>query len=300
MIKLVFAGLDAAGKTSILLSIKNKFSSLTKLTPTKGRVRQKLDYLGSRLLGWDLGGQDVYREEYLERPELFFSETDLLFFIVDAQDTERYAESLEYFENILKVLKKLDEQPKIVVGFHKMDPDIREDSKVLDAVSKLRADFTRVVDEHEVSILIQKTSIFDRSTIERMFSKGFSAISSVTGVLEKILESFYHTTKTTAVALIDSQGLVLASYAEVPNDEEMIVQTALLLQTLFKFHHDMGFEERDAFQLDYANSSFIMSKVKQIKDRVYYVWVVTKNVEAALENLAAFKEDLFPLVGFYM
>ncbi|MHA1731632.1 MAG: hypothetical protein ACTSU5_06795, partial [Promethearchaeota archaeon] len=59
-------------------------------------------------------------------------------------------------------------------------------------------------------------------------------------------------------------------------------------------------EEKEDFQMHYANASIVMSKVKQIKDRTYFVWILTKDLDSCVENLAAFKEDLFPLVGFYL
>lgn len=298
MIKIIFAGLDAAGKTSILLTIKEKFSHLNQLTPTKGRKRQKLDYYGSKILAWDLGGQEIYRKDYLKRPELFFAETDLIFYVVDIQDETRYAESLEYFEKIRTTLVKIEEAPQVIVVFHKMDPDLRDDAEMEAKVTKLQQEFENRVES--LKILYERTTIFDRTTIEHMFSQGFQSISSVSEILERILETYFESIEADAVALIDSSGLILAHFAKDGHNDLLIVQTGLILQTLFRFHRDMGFEDREDLTLEYANRVFVMNKVKQIKDKSYYLWILSRDLESCLANMGFFKEDLFPLIGFYL
>jgi len=46
---------------------------------------------------WDFGGQIDHREEYLKEPEKYFFGINLVIYVIDIQDTERYDESIEYF-----------------------------------------------------------------------------------------------------------------------------------------------------------------------------------------------------------
>ncbi|MFX0074311.1 MAG: ADP-ribosylation factor-like protein, partial [Candidatus Hermodarchaeota archaeon] len=90
--KLLMIGLDNGGKTSILAVLQDKFSIIKSLLPTRGVKREKLDFFGYPILSWDLGGQVQYREKlYFNRPELFFTEADLVLYVIDTQDNDRFA-----------------------------------------------------------------------------------------------------------------------------------------------------------------------------------------------------------------
>ncbi|OLS14042.1 MAG: hypothetical protein RBG13Loki_2357 [Promethearchaeota archaeon CR_4] len=299
MIKIVLAGLDNAGKSSILLSVNRKFSHLPTLSPTKGSVRTRFDYFGRKIIGFDLGGQKDYRDDYLTRPELFFAETDLLFYIIDMQDPDRYEESGEYFGKIIAAMEKLNLVPKIVIILHKVDPDLHNSEKINQDLAKVRTDFEELARQHTLSITFCTTSIFDHHSIDAMFSIGFRLISSITGIIEKLLVTYYETTSAHAIALLDSENLVLGSYSTNEKEAETLVQTALVMQTLFDVHKKIGFEQRESFELSYANSTFLMEKVKDVAEKSYYLWILTKDLENARKNLPFFKEDLFPIVGYF-
>ncbi len=299
MIKIVLAGLDAAGKSSLLLSVNRKFSHLPSLTPTKGSNRTRFDYFGRKIIGFDLGGQKAYREDYLARPELFFTETDLVFYVVDIQDPTRYAESEDYFTKIIAAMAKLHETPKIVLVLHKCDPDIHNDPRIQKDLEMLSSAFENLAKQHNVMIKSCQTSIFDRQSIDAMFSIGFQLISSISGIIEKLLVTYFETTSARALALLDSENLILGRYATDEKEAEILVQTALVFQTLFNFHQKTGFEARESFELPYANGTFIMEKVKEIEEKSYFLWILTKDLENARKNLPFFKEDLFPIVGYF-
>ncbi len=299
MIKIVLAGLDNAGKSSLLLSVNRKFSHLPSLAPTKGSSRTRFDYFGRKIIGFDLGGQKMYRDDYLARPELFFAETDLIFYVIDIQDPARYAESQEYFTKIIAAMAKLNQVPKIVIVLHKYDPDIHNNETVQKDLAMLRLEFENLAKQHNVTITSSMTSIFDRQSIDAMFSIGFRLISSISGIIEKLLITYYETTSARALALLDSENLILGRYATDEKDAEILVQTALVLQTLFNVHQKNGFELRESFELPYANGTFIMEKVKDVEEKSYYLWVLTKDLENARKNIPFFKEDLFPIVGYF-
>jgi hypothetical protein len=256
MIKIVIAGLDNAGKSSLLLSVNRRFSHLPSLTPTKGSNRTRFDYFGRKIIGFDLGGQKAYREDYLARPELFFTETDLVFYVHN-------------------------------------DPKIQKD------LETLSSEFESLAKQHNLMISSCQTSIFDRQTIDAMFSIGFRLISSISGIIEKLLVTYFETTSARALALLDSENLILGRYATDDKEAEILVQTALVLQTLFNFHQKTGFEARESFELPYANGTFIMEKIKDVQDKSYFLWILTKDLENARKNLPFFKEDLFPIVGYF-
>ena len=49
--KILFTGLDDAGKTSIILALQREFSKIAVLSPTRGAQRRIFDFLGNVPLG---------------------------------------------------------------------------------------------------------------------------------------------------------------------------------------------------------------------------------------------------------
>lgn len=143
--KIVFAGLDAVGKTSIYKSVIENVdtNALRDLQPTRGIERRYHKIAGEKLVFWDLGGQEYYRSRYFDDSRIF-NDASLLLYVLDMQDYERFDESIEYLLQILVTLKNLDQIPRIVVLLHKYDPlekellqeNLLEVSKTLQETSK--------------------------------------------------------------------------------------------------------------------------------------------------------------------
>lgn len=123
--KLIFAGLDKAGKTTIFKATMEEMDAneLKNLAPTKAIERHSTNYLDQDFSVWDMGGQINYRESYLSKPEVF-NQTKGMIFVIDIQDIDRLEESYKYFVDILSILKNVDPAPKLYVLFHKYDPEI--------------------------------------------------------------------------------------------------------------------------------------------------------------------------------
>jgi len=121
--KLIFAGLDSAGKTTIYkytvadLNIEESVDSKA----TRGIDRNIHSFLDMDISVWDLGGQKNYRDMYLSKPEIF-NITKAVIFVVDIQDHERIQEAYEYFMDIMNILINVNPKPKVYVLFHKFDP----------------------------------------------------------------------------------------------------------------------------------------------------------------------------------
>ncbi|MFX1386221.1 MAG: ADP-ribosylation factor-like protein, partial [Promethearchaeota archaeon] len=131
--KVIVVGLSNAGKTTILRKFGGEIGikDLAKLSPTKGVERQEIITSDLVLLIWDFGGQQEYREKYLEEPNKYFLKIDLIIYVIDLQDPGKYNESIDYFEKIIDVMEKLEENPYILIFIHKYDPDIKDDPEVL-------------------------------------------------------------------------------------------------------------------------------------------------------------------------
>ncbi len=125
--KIILMGLSNSGKTSIVLSLQGKTNLLSfySLKPTKKKVIHKIQMLTSSVNIWDFGGQEQYRNEYLENFDKIIIGTTKIIYVIDVQDEGKYEISLSYFQKIINLLKdKTDIDLSIFI--HKFDPDINE------------------------------------------------------------------------------------------------------------------------------------------------------------------------------
>ncbi|MFX1357062.1 MAG: ADP-ribosylation factor-like protein [Promethearchaeota archaeon] len=208
--KVVVVGLDNAGKTAILTKFGGKLgiADLATLKPTKGVERHYIKTEDSELdlFIWDMGGQLKYRNQYIENPEKFFLQLDLLIYVIDVQDSERYAESFEYFEEILEILKILEENPFILIYIHKYDPDLKADPEILLNIELLKENLNTLLTQYGFDYEAYLTSIYSLISNEPQFSKyikeAMKSIDSLTNPTLRKVEGLGKTLEETMNAVI--------------------------------------------------------------------------------------------------
>ena len=303
--KILLIGLDNSGKTSILAVIQDKFSIIKSLLPTRGVKREKLDFFGYPIFSWDLGGQVQYREKlYFNRPELFFTEADIMLYVVDTQQVDRIPESANYFREVLKVFKELDEKPEMLIVLSKSDQDIRKSLQWQQTVTSIKNKFNSILDEFEhFSTDYCDTSIFQRETIMQMFSTALMKVSDTSEIIENILEEFVDTAEAKASSLVSMDGLIFGSYTKTDSDEMLVNNTALLLQTLSNFYNTMGLIREKTIKLELPLNGFTILGEKLFEysdlDIPVYLWLLTEKKELLQKKLEYFKEQLLPLINLF-
>ncbi len=304
--KLLMIGLDNGGKTSILAVVQDKFSIIKSLLPTRGVKREKLDFFGYPIVSWDLGGQIQYREKlYFNRPELFFTEADILLYVIDSQDLERLAESANYFREVLKALIDLDEQPKILIIMSKSDPDFRKSFQWQKNVESIKNKFDKIADEYkQFTVDYCDTSIFQRETIMQMFSIALKKVSETSEIIENILEDFTSQVEGKASSLVSMDGLIFGSYTKTSTDEMLVNNTALLLQTLSNFYSSIGLIREKSISLDLPLNGFTIrgEKLFEYSDLhiPVYLWLVSENPELLQSKIDYFRKQLLPLINLFL
>ncbi|NHI94052.1 MAG: GTP-binding protein [Candidatus Lokiarchaeota archaeon] len=126
--KILIMGLDNCGKTSIILSLKKNTNLLSffALKPTQGLTVENFE-VDERIYNiWDFGGQEKYRNDYIEKWERYSKDIDKIIYVIDVQDKDRYDLSLQYLEHIISLLKKGNGRPEFSIFIHKLDPNIRD------------------------------------------------------------------------------------------------------------------------------------------------------------------------------
>jgi Ras-related GTP-binding protein A/B len=178
-IKLVILGLENAGKTSIVDLLKQKTEvTLRKppdMYPTKGVERRSL--FQGKIMVWDLGGQEVYRNEYLTKPESYFKEISFCYYVVDIQDYYRLVSSTMYFMGVFNLIKKYSPDARIVFLFHKMDPNFNPDKRNLR--DKFLEKIEPYLQRNNTSFITYETTIFDLNSIKTAFSQEVSQLAKL-------------------------------------------------------------------------------------------------------------------------
>lgn len=177
--KIILAGIDNVGKTSLSIALKHRgalsllFQRLYALTPTRGLLRSKIEVFGMDIHLNELGGQLIYREDYLQNPEQYFLGTDILIYIVDVQAVDRYEESIEYLKQIVQVTKALKINIPWMLFFHKSDPDFELTAKAADVFNSMVNYIDENVEFFEPAKNIFRTTVKLRSTVLGAFSHIF-------------------------------------------------------------------------------------------------------------------------------
>ena len=304
--KILLTGLDNGGKTSILAVVQDKFSIIKSLLPTRGVKREKLDFFGFPIISWDLGGQVQYREKlYFNRPELFFTEADIILYVVDSQDPDRFPEAANYFREVLRNLLELKENPAILIVLSKSDQDIRKSLQWQQNAITVRNKFNNVAKEFDqFNCDFCDTTVFQRETIMQMFSIALKKVSETSEIIENILEDFSQQVDGKAASLVSMDGLIFGSYTNTDTDEMLVNNTALLLQTLSNFYNSIGLIREKSMSLDLPLNGFTIrgEKLFEYSDLQIpvYLWALVEKPEKLEGKLDYFKEQLLPLINLFL
>ncbi len=304
--KILLIGLDNGGKTSILNVLQDRYSIVKNLLPTRGVAREQLDFFGYPIISWDLGGQVQYRENlYFKKPELYFTDADLIIYVIDLQDPKRFVESANYFKVVLQTLQELNENPEVLIVLNKFDPDLRDDSIVLKNMESVKNKFRSVVKEFDIEVLdFESTTMFDSATIKKMFSVALMKISETSEIIDKILAQFNDSVKGKAISVISMDGLIFGSYSDNDTDEMLVNNTALLMQTLMNFHTSIGLIREKSIILNYPLNNFSIrgEKLFEYGERKIpvYLWLLSEDITNLDEHLGYFTTEVMPLINLFI
>lgn len=213
MKKIAFIGLDNAGKTSIITAITKRFGfeeAVSKLSPTRRIARDTFRFLGLEFSRLDFGGQRIYREDYLKHPEKYLSGIDLIFYVIDAQDFDRYIEAIDYLEEVLLFFKESQEEVMVAILFHKFDPQLIDDVEINKRILTLKQALTRY--SNDFDIFFFETTIFDIKSVMDAFSSGLSMLFEKIEMVSNLFSEISKNYNAILISLFDAKGITLGEY----------------------------------------------------------------------------------------
>ncbi|HME50871.1 MAG TPA: ADP-ribosylation factor-like protein [Candidatus Lokiarchaeia archaeon] len=164
--KIAVMGLQNAGKTSFInfLLGQSADEKFKETSPTVSVEHSNMKLGNIQLVIWDFGGQESFRKEYLENPDEFFVDTEVLLYIVDSQDDALYADSIDYFNSILEIMATINDKLLILIDMHKFDPDLSRNIDFIVKTQWLEEKLKEICKGYKLPYEIIKTSIFNDVT----------------------------------------------------------------------------------------------------------------------------------------
>ncbi len=107
--KIVFIGLDNAGKTTLMHMLRD--NKLQTFMPTQKPCTEQLSLGNISFLAYDLGGHEIARRVWRD----FYVDIDAVVFMIDAADKERFDESKNELENLM-LNDELKDIPFLILG----------------------------------------------------------------------------------------------------------------------------------------------------------------------------------------
>jgi GTPase SAR1 family protein len=184
-IKIVFTGLYASGKTSIISSLKRSEplkiyheSVLTAPRPTIGLDSTRLSFSELPIVLWELGGQEAFRKTYIKDPRKYFSHARAIVYVFDGKNEKKIIESLDFLKEFFNALKENESRltkygslPKFYFAINKMDEGPDESApfitELAERISEIVPDFSFLTVMEDIF----PTSIWVSHSISNFFGK---------------------------------------------------------------------------------------------------------------------------------
>ncbi|MHA1341265.1 MAG: ADP-ribosylation factor-like protein [Promethearchaeota archaeon] len=292
--KVAILGLANAGKTSIILSLARQFDFLTNVKPTHGVNRENLVFMGRNFYFWDFGGQDIYRDRYLNSPEIYFDNISFVFYVIDIQDEFLLDVNVEYFKIVLNHIKEYSPNAQWILIFHKADPDFDVYTKAINIKQEFEKQVDPLLKAKNISYLKYSTSIYEPHTIIQAFSEPFVMKLGIHQSVSDILKEFCLTYSVSYAVVFTKNFFELGFYSEDEKINNIVKEYLHVFVDSSKEANKAGIDNKEERDLEdsipeFFDISYEGYQVISIKFSVPY-----KGFALSFYLLIAFEESKVP------
>lgn len=210
--KIILSGLDNAGKSSYLIAIRKKYNFWEKVEDLKPTI--KIDYSTCTILRkhqlnlWDMGGQEKFRNIYVNRP-IYFEDTDAILYLIDIQDEIRFEESIDYLHELLNIYRDFEYNNEINICFHKFDPEYKN----LEEFNERKRMLVDLIQKSNPKMTFRffDTSIYNIYSLTRALSSSLNKILFLESADNKLKE-FAENFSCDYILLFSNKGLIISDY----------------------------------------------------------------------------------------
>ncbi|MFX1256806.1 MAG: ADP-ribosylation factor-like protein [Promethearchaeota archaeon] len=277
--KILFTGLDTAGKTSIILTLQREFSKIAYIEPTRGAQRRIFKFLGKNISEWDLGGQISYRISYLRNPGKHFDGTEIAIYVIDIRNLDRMFESISYLCDVVKQFKILKINPSINIFFHKYDPILIKNAQ--NEMDGLIIELTKRIKDtiNYKKLHFFKTSIYNLSTILSAMSEILLELYPKAKLIEKTVKQFAKKLNSDGLIVIDNNTLVVGAYCLNQETKNTLMKSIPLFMALKDgLYGDIPSQPGDQIVV-YRYGKYILFKQIMLEESIipYYLLLIRKD-----------------------
>ncbi len=196
-VKILLSGLDNAGKSAILSILMKCYTNIANLKPTVEVNIEQLAKENVSFVIWDMGGQEQYRQRYIDHPERYFIDVKSVIYVIDIQDKATYATSTNYLIKILDILESFSQYPDFFIFLHKADPQVYDkiQNDLKDMEKQIQGIFTNRSFQHH----ILHTSIYNSILTGTNFAEALTNLfdftqkeshSELVQIVQRVYDSF--------------------------------------------------------------------------------------------------------------
>ena len=296
--KLLFTGLDNAGKTTIIYGLQREFSKIAFLKPTRGAQRRIFEFMGKEIAEWDLGGQISYRISYLKNPGKYFDDTEIVVYVIDVQNRVRIPEAISYLKDVVEQFRKLEIAPPMYIFLHKYDPALRRNAlnEMKNLEFEIKEKIKRSVEYKE--IYYYNTSIYDLPSIIKAMSEILLNIYPKSELIEKTIIEFGKKTYSDGIVLLDDNSLIVGSFYKDDETKNLLAASTpyfLSLNDSFVFTEVQPSreQEEDHMVVQRYGRNFIFKQLS-FKEGVspYYILMLKQDTHLNKEDIDCFSNLL--------
>ena len=273
--KIMFTGLDDAGKSSIILALQREFAKIANIEPTKATQRRIFTLLGKAVSEWDLGGQKHYCISYLKNPGKYFDGTAIAIYVIDIQNSFRLSESLSYLNDVIKRFRALKINPPINVLFHKYDPDLVKVNQNEVAI-QINDIIKRIKKKNYKKIRFFRTSIYDLYSIMNAMSEILLEIYPKSDLIQKTIEEFANKLNCEGLMIIDNNSLIIGSYFINKSTKNLLTKIIGSFLRLNDSFLEIGLEQQNDQIFANKFKKYFLFKRIVLKESIlpYYVLII--------------------------